>query len=180
MQDSSPHRNLILEAESGRASRGTFLDRYVTMLVGCSPRYELDERLRLVCKAVRRDFDGAEQLITLQHCAVVISYVEPEHPIEQGSKTFGGKRAEPMTRAAIGDDWNDNVCFAGTADNLRNAVSREAIVAWKHHDVGRGCNTGSSLVGPAKPKIGWIVENAYARISRCQGAHPLEGMIGTG
>src|SRR6516162_1043087 len=173
MQDRSPHRNLILEAEGGRASRGALLDRYVTMLVGCPPRYELDQRLCLIGKAVRRDFDRAKQLITLQRGAVVISDVEPEHPIEQGSKTFGGKRAEPMTRAAIGDDWNDNICFAGMAENLRNALFREAIVAWKHHDVGRGCNTGSSLVRPAKPKVVWIVENTYARIIRCQGAHPL-------
>src|SRR6516164_9835974 len=173
MQNRPPYLDLILEAEGGRASRGAFLDRYIAMLVGCPPRYELDQCLRLVGKAIRRDFDGAQQFITLEHGAVVISYVEPERPIEQGSKTFGGKCAEPMARAAIGDDWNDNVCFAGMAENLRNALSREAIVAWKHHDVGRGCNTGSSLVGPAKPKIGWIVENAYVRISRCQGAHPL-------
>src|SRR5215831_21348158 len=120
MQNRPPHRNLILETESGRASRGALLDRYVTMLVGCPPCYELDQRLRLVGKAVRRDFDGAEQLITLEHGAVVISYVEPERPIEQGSKTFGGKCAEPMARAEIGDDWNDNVCFAGVAENLRD------------------------------------------------------------
>src|SRR6516165_5626669 len=126
MQDRSPHRNLILEAEGGRAARGALLDRYVTMLVGCPPRYELDQRLRLVGKAVRRDFDGAQQLITLEHGTVVISYVKPERPIEQGRKTLGGKCAEPMARAAIGDDWNDKVCFAGMADNLRNAVSREA------------------------------------------------------
>src|SRR5260221_2953010 len=154
MHNRSPYRNLILEAERGRAPRGALLDRYVAMLVGCPPRYELNQSLRLVGKAVCSDFDGAEQLITLQHGAVVISDVEPEHPIEKGSKTFGGKRAEPMTRAAIGDDWNDKVCFAGMADNLRNAVSREAIVAWKHHDVGRSCSTGPSLVGPAKPQGG--------------------------
>src|SRR5215831_14689647 len=129
MQDSSPHRNLILEAESGRASRGTFLDRYVTMLVGCTPRYELDQRLCLVGKAVRRDFDGTQQLITLEHGTVVISHVKPERPIEKGGKAFGGKCAEPMTGAAISDDRNDNVCFAGVAENLRDALSREAIVA---------------------------------------------------
>src|SRR5215510_10899593 len=127
MQNRSPHRNLILETESGRASRGALLDRYVTMLVGCPPCYELDQRLRLVGKAVRRDFDGAEQLITLEHGAVVIAYVEPERPIEQGGKTFGGKRAQPMARAAIGDDRNDNVCFAGMAENLCNAWSWEAV-----------------------------------------------------
>src|SRR5262245_5511008 len=106
MQNRSPHRNLILQAEGRRASRGALLDRYVTMLVGCPPRYELDQRLRLVGEAVRRDFDGAEQVITLEHSTVIISYVQPEHPIEQAGKTFGGKRAEPMARAAIGDDWN--------------------------------------------------------------------------
>src|SRR5262249_32472482 len=136
MQNRSPHRNLILEAEGGRASCGALLNRHVAMLVGCPPRYELDQRLRLVGKAVRRDFDGAKQLITLEHGAVVISHVEPERPIEQGSKTLGGKCAEPMTRAAIGDDRNDNVCLASMAENLRNALSREAIVAGKHHDVG--------------------------------------------
>src|SRR6516225_4518204 len=120
------------------------------MLVGCPPRYELDQRLCLIGKAVRRDFDRAKQLITLQHGAVVISDVEPEHPIEQGSKTFGGKCAEPMTRAAIGDNRNDNVCFAGVAENLRDALSREAVVAGKHHNVGCGCDTCSSLVGPAE------------------------------
>src|SRR5262249_38985257 len=145
MKNRSPHRNLILEAEGGRASRGALLDRHVAMLVGCTPRYELDQRLCLVGKAVRRDFDRTQQLITLEHGTVVISHVKPERPIEQGGKTFGGKRAQPMTRAAIGDDWNDNVCFAGMAQNLRNALSREAIVAWKHHDVGRGCDTRSSL-----------------------------------
>src|SRR5947209_5629731 len=76
MQYRSPHRNLILEAEGGRASRGPLLDRHVAMLVGCAPRYELDQRLRLVGKAVRRDFDGAQQLITLEHGTVVISYVK--------------------------------------------------------------------------------------------------------
>src|SRR5215469_2631401 len=116
MQNGSPHRNLILEAEGGRAARGALLDRHVTMLVGCPPRYELDQRLCLIGKAVRGDFDGAEQLITLEHCAVVISHVEPERPVEQGSKTSGGKCAEPMTRTAIGDDWNDNICFAGMTD----------------------------------------------------------------
>src|SRR5215510_10210965 len=116
MQNRSPHSNLILEAESRGASRGAFLDGYVTMLVGCPPRYELDQRLRLVGKAVRRDFDGAKQLVTLEHGAVVISDLEPERPIEQGSKTFGSKGAQPMTRAAVSDDWNDNVCFAGMAN----------------------------------------------------------------
>src|SRR6516164_10977690 len=115
MQKRSPHRNLILEAEGGRASRGAFLDRYIAMFVGCPPRYELDQRLRLVGKAVRRDFDGAQQLITLEHGTVVISYVEPEGPIKQSSKTFGGKGAKPMARAAIGDDRNDNIGFAGMA-----------------------------------------------------------------
>src|SRR5215469_13484978 len=160
MQDRSPHRNLILEAEGGRASRGALLDRYVTMLVGCPPRYELDQRLCLVGKAVRGDFDRAEQLITLQHGAIVISDVEPEHPIEQGSKTFGGKRAEPMTRAAIGDDWNDNVCFAGMADDLCDALARKTVVTRKHHDVGRSCIAGAALVGAAKPEIGRVVEDA--------------------
>src|SRR6516225_7053490 len=115
MQNGPPHRNLILEIEGGRAPRGAILDRYVAMLVGCPPRYELDQRLRLIGKAVRRDFDGAEQLITLEHGTVVISYVEPERPIKQGSKTFGGKGAQPMARAAIGDDRNDNIGFAGMA-----------------------------------------------------------------
>src|SRR5262245_62004542 len=173
MKNRSPHRNLILEAEGGRASRGALLDRHVAMLVGCTPRYELDQRLCLVGKAVRRDFDGTQQLITLEHGTIVISHVKPERPIEQGGKAFGGKCAEPMARATIGDDGNDNVCFAGVAENLRDALSREAIVAGKHHDVGCGCNTRPSLVRTAKPKVGWIVENTYARIIRCQGAHPL-------
>src|SRR5215831_6774048 len=178
MQDSSPHRNLILEAESGRASRGALLDRYVTMLVGCPPRYELDQRLRLVGKAVRRDFDGAQQLITLEHRTVVISYVKPERPIEQDRKTFGGKCAEPMARAAIGDDRNDDVCFAGMAENLRYALSREAIVAGKHHDVGCGCDTGPSLVGAAEAQIGRVVEDADAGIRRRQSLHLLQCAIG--
>jgi hypothetical protein len=55
-----------------------------------------------------------------------------------------------MTGAAIGDDWDDNVCFAGVAKNLRNALSREAVVAGKHHDVGGGCKAGPSLVGTAE------------------------------
>src|SRR5215831_15503073 len=150
MQNRSPHRNLILEAEGGRASRGALLDRYVAMLVGCSPRYELDQRLRLIGKAVRRDFDGAQQFITLEHGTVVISYIEPERPIEQGGKALGGKCAEPMARAAIGDDRNDNVCFAGMAENFRNALSREAIIARKHHDVGCACCLGAPLVRAAK------------------------------
>src|SRR5262245_25319901 len=172
MQDRSPHRNLILEAEGGRASRGALLDRHVTMLVGCPPRYELDQRLCLIGKAVRRDFYRAKQLITLQHGAVVISDVEPEHPIEKGSKTFGGKRAEPMTRAAIGDDWNDNVCFAGMADNLCNAWSWEAVVAGKHHDIGRSCDAGAALVGATEPEVGRVVENSDARIVERHLLHP--------
>src|SRR5215471_12734800 len=109
MQDSSPHRNLILEAEGGRASRGAFPDRYIAMFVGCPPRYELDQRLRLVGKAVRRDFDGAQQLITLEHGAVVISYVEPERPIEQDRKALGGKCTQPAACTGIGHDGNDDV-----------------------------------------------------------------------
>src|SRR5215813_9459712 len=130
------------------------------MLVGCPSRYELDQRLRLVGKAVCRDFDGAQQLITLEHGAVVISYVEPERPIEQGSKTFGGKCAEPMARAEIGDDWNDNVCFAGMGDDLRDALTRKAVVTRKHHDVGRSCIAGAALVRAAKPAIGRVVEDS--------------------
>src|SRR6516165_4398701 len=179
MHNRSPHRNLIPEAEGGRASRGAFLDRYIAMFVGCPPRYELDQRLRLVGKAVRRDFDGAQQLITLEHGAVVISYVEPERPVEQGSKTFGGKCAEPMTRAAIGDDWNDKVCFAGMGDDLRDAVAGKAIVTRKHHDVGRSCSAGAALVGAAKPEIVRIVEDADAGIRR-QSLHPLQGAVGAG
>src|SRR5215467_15787627 len=104
MQNRSTHRNLILEAEGGRASRGAFLDRHVAMLVGCSPRYELDQRLRLVGRAVRRDFDGAQQLITLEHGTVVISYVKPERPIEQGGKALGGKGTQPAACTWIGHD----------------------------------------------------------------------------
>src|SRR5262245_5016123 len=178
MQNRSPHRNLILEAECGRASRGALLDRYVAMLVGCPPRYELDQRLRLVGKAVRRDFDSAKQLITLEHGTVVISYVEPERPIEQRGKTFGGKGAQPMARAAIGDDWNDNVCFAGMGDDLRDALARKAIVTRKHHDIGRTCSAGAALVGAAKPEIGRVVEDADAGIRRRQSLHPLQGAIG--
>src|SRR6516164_7500320 len=180
MQNRPPYLDLILEAEGGRASRGAFLDRYIAMLVGCPPRYELDQCLRLVGKAIRRDFDGAQQFITLEHGAVVISYVEPERPIEQGSKTFGGKCAEPMARAAIGDDWNDNVCFAGMAENLRNALSGEAVVAGKHHDVGCGCNTGPSLIGAAEAQIGRVVEDADAAICHRQSLHPLQGAIRAG
>src|SRR6516162_8081256 len=158
MQNRPPYLDLILEAEGGRASRGAFLDRYIAMLVGCPPRYELDQRLRLVGKAVRRDFDGAQQLITLEHGTVVISYVEPERPIEQGRKTLGGKCAQPMARAAIDDDRNDNVCFAGMGDDLRDALARKAIVTRKHHDIGCRCDTGPSLVGTAKAEIGRVVE----------------------
>src|SRR5215472_6466864 len=150
MKNRSPHRNLIPEAEGGRASRGALLNSDVAMLIGRPACYELDQRLRLVGKAIRGDFDGAQQLVTLQHCTVVISDVEPERPIEKGSKAFGGKGPQPVTGAAIGDDWNDNVCFAGVAENLRNALSRKAIVAGKHHNVGGGCNTGPSLVGTAE------------------------------
>src|SRR5262245_20864609 len=164
MQNRPPYRDLILEAEGGRASRGALLDRHVAMLVGCTARYELDQGLRLIGKAVRCDFDGAEQLITLEHGTVVISDVEPERPIEQGSKTFGGKGAQPMTRTAISDDWNDNVCFAGMAENLRNALSREAIVAWKHHDVGCARRFGAALVRATEAEIERIVENADAGI----------------
>src|SRR5215475_12954700 len=178
MQNRSPHRNLILEAESGRASRGALLDRYVTMFVGCPPRYELDQRLRLVGKAVRRDFDGAQQLTTLEHGAVIISYIEPEKPIEQGSKTFGRKCAEPMARAAIGDDWNDNVCVAGMGDDLRDALARKAVVTRKHHDVGRNCSAGAALVGAAKSEIGRVVEDADAGNCCRQSLHPLQGAIG--
>src|SRR5215469_9454605 len=102
MQNRSPHRNLILETEGGRASRGALLDRHVAMLVGCPPRYELDQSFRLVGKAVSRDFDGAEQLITLEHSAVVISYVKPERPIEQGGKALGGKCTQPAACTGIG------------------------------------------------------------------------------
>src|SRR2546422_9504663 len=121
MQYRSPHRNLILEAEGGRASRGPLLDRHVAMLVGCAPRYELDQRLRLVGKAVRSDFDGAEQLITLEHGTVVISYVKPERPIEQGGKTFGAQCTQPAACTGIGHDRNDDVRFAGMGDDLRDA-----------------------------------------------------------
>src|SRR5215468_6623952 len=109
MQNRSPHRNLILEAEGGRAARSALLDRHVTMLVGCPARYELDQRLCLVGKAVRRDFDGAEQLITLEHGTVVVAYVEPECPIEQGGKGFGGKGPQPAACTRIGRDRNDDV-----------------------------------------------------------------------
>src|SRR5262249_17031824 len=135
MQNRSPHRNLILEAESGRASRSALLDGYVTMLVGCPSRYELDQRFRLVGKAVRRDFDGAQQLITLEQGAVVIPYVEPERPIEQGGKTFGGKCTDPAACTRIGHDRNDNIGFAGMGDDLRDALRGKAVVTRKHHDV---------------------------------------------
>src|SRR5262249_5048291 len=108
MQNRSPHRNLILEAEGGRASRGALLNRHVAMLVGCPPRYELDQRLRLVGKAVRRDFDAAEQLITLEHGTVVVAYIEPERPIEQGGEAFGGKCTQPAACTRIGHDRDDD------------------------------------------------------------------------
>src|SRR5262249_43429080 len=127
MQNRSPHCNLILEAESRRASRSALLDRYVTMLVRCPLRYELDQRLRLVGKAVRRDFDVAQQLVTLEHGAVVVAYIEPEHPIEQGGKAFGGKCTQPAARTRIGHDRNYDVGFAGVGDNLRDAWPRKAV-----------------------------------------------------
>src|SRR5215471_14725724 len=164
MQNRPPDGNLILEAEGGRASRSALLNRDVAMLIGSPACYELDQCLRLVGKAIRGDFDGAQQLVTLQHCTVVISYVEPERPIEQGSKAFGGKRPQPVTGAAIGDDWNDNVRFAGVAENLRNALSRKAIVAGKHHDVGGGCNARPSLVGTAETEIGGVVQDTDAGV----------------
>src|SRR2546429_8778203 len=104
MQNRSPHRNLILETEGGRASRGALLDRHVAMRVGCPSRYELDQRLRLVGKAVGRDFDGSQQLITLEHGTVVISYVKPERPIEQGSKALGGQCTQPAACTGIDHD----------------------------------------------------------------------------
>src|SRR6516225_1051601 len=178
MQKRSPHRNLILEAEGGRASRGALLDRYVAMLVGCPPRYELDQRLCLIGKAVRRDFDGAQQLITLEHRAVVIPYVEPERPIEQGGKAFGGKRTQPAACTGIGHDRNDDVGFAGMGDDLRDTFTWEAIVTWKHHDVGRSCSAGAALVGTAEPEIGWVVENTDAGIGSRQRLHAFQGTIG--
>src|SRR5262249_24016810 len=109
-----------------------------------------------------------------------ISYVEPERPIEQGSKTFGGKWAEPMARAEIGDDWNDNVCFAGMGDDLRDALTRKAVVTRKHHDVGLSCIAGAALVRAAKPAMGRVVEDSDVGIGGRQCLHPLQGMIGAG
>src|SRR5262249_38462987 len=128
MQNRSPHCNLILEAESGRASRSALLDRYVTMLVGCPSRYELDQPLRLIGKAVRRDLDGAQQVITLEHGTVVIAYVEPKGPIEQRGETFGGKCTQPAACTWIGHDRNDDVGFAGMGDDLRDALRGKAVV----------------------------------------------------
>src|SRR5215831_14072168 len=158
MQNRPPHRNLILETESGRASRGALLDRYVTMLVGCPPCYELDQRLRLVGKAVRRDFDGAEQLIALEHGAVVVAYIEPERPIEQGGKAFGGKCTQPAACTRIGHDRNDDVGFAGMGDDLGDTLRWKAVVTRKHHHVGRSCGAGTTLVRAAEPEIGRVVE----------------------
>src|SRR5262249_47978046 len=79
---------------------------------------------------------------------------------------------------AIGDDWNDNVCFAGMAENLSNAVSGETIVAGKHHDVGRSCSPSPSLVGTAEAQISQVVEDADAGILRRQILHPLPSLIG--
>src|SRR5262249_42892294 len=78
MQNGLPHRNLVLEAERGRASRGAFLDSHVAMLVSCAPGDQLDQRFRLIGKAVGRDFDTAQQLVTLEDGAVVVPYIEPE------------------------------------------------------------------------------------------------------
>src|SRR5262249_19696214 len=150
MQNRPPHGNLILEAEGGRASRGALLNRDVAMLIGRPACYELDQRLRLVGKAIRGDFDGAQQLVTLQHCTVAISDVEPEHPLKQGSNAYVVKCPQPVTDAEIGDVGNDNVCSAGVAEILHNDLSRKAIVPGKHNNVGGGCNNGPSLVGTAE------------------------------
>src|SRR5215510_646623 len=107
MQNRPPYGDLILEAEGGRASRGALLNRDVAMLIGRPACYELDQRLRLVGKAIRGDFDGAQQLITLQHRTVVISYVEPERPIVQGGKALGGKCTQPTACPGIAYDRND-------------------------------------------------------------------------
>src|SRR5262249_46313930 len=140
------------------------LDRHVTMLVGCPARYELDQRLCLVGKAVRRDFDGAEQLITLERGTVVVAYVEPECPIEQGGKGFGGKGPQPAACTRIGRDRNDDGGFASMGDDLGDTLRGKAVVTRKHHHVGRSCGAGTTLVRAAEPEIGRVVEYLNAGI----------------
>src|SRR2546422_1196792 len=111
MHNSLPHRDLVLEAERGGASRGALLDAHVAMLVSCAPGDQLDQRFRLIGKAVGRDFDAAQQLVTLEDGAVVVAYIEPERPIEQGGEAFGGKCTEPTACTGIGHDWNDDIGF---------------------------------------------------------------------
>src|SRR5262245_49902539 len=67
MQNSLPHRNLVLEAERGRATRRPLLDAHVAMLVSRAPGDQLDERFRLIGEAVGRDFYSAQQLVTLEN-----------------------------------------------------------------------------------------------------------------
>src|SRR6516225_12339884 len=66
MPNSFPHRDLVLKAERGGASRGTLLDAHVAMLISCALRDQLDQGFRLIGEAVGRDFDAAQQLVTLQ------------------------------------------------------------------------------------------------------------------
>src|ERR1700730_6536433 len=180
MQKRSPHRNLILEAESGRASRGALLDRYVTMLVGCPPCYELDQRLRLVGKAVRRDFYSAQQLVTLENGAVIVAYIEPERPIEQGGKALRGQCTQPAAGTGIGHYRNDDVGFAGVGDDLGDTLPGKAVVAREHHDVSCGCGPGAALVRAAEPEVDRVVENPDAGVRDRQRLHPLQGAIGAG
>src|SRR5262249_23159823 len=90
MQNRLPHRNLVLEAERGRASRRPLLDAHAAMLVSCAPGDQLDQRFRLIGEAVGCDFDAAQQVVTLEDGAVVVAYIEPERPIQQGGEAFGG------------------------------------------------------------------------------------------
>src|SRR5262245_21270837 len=101
MQNSLPHRDLVLEAQRGRASRGALLESHVAMLVSCAPGDELDQRLRLIGKAVGRDFDSAQQLVTLEDGTVVVAYIEPERPIEEGGEASGGKCTHPASCTRI-------------------------------------------------------------------------------
>src|SRR6516164_679304 len=101
MQNRSPHSDLILEAKGGRTPRGALLDAHVAMLVSCAPGDQLDQRFRLIGKAVGRDFYSAQQFVTLENSAVVVADIEPERPIEQGGEAFGGESTQPAACTGI-------------------------------------------------------------------------------
>src|SRR5262245_27524749 len=150
----------------------------MAMLVSCPSRYELDQRLRLIGKAVRRDLDGAQQVITLEHGTVVIAYVEPKRPIEQRGESFGGKCTQPAASTGIGHDRNDDVGFAGMGDDLCDALRGKAVVTRKDHVISDSVSACAALVGAAEPEFGRVVEYSDAGIDGRQCLHPLQGTIG--